>query len=54
MDPFQYDELDEAVTAWEFAGPGNVDDWKPGEDVDHDALARDILEIAIALVRPGP
>lgn len=44
-------DLDAAVSSWEFAGPGNLDSWEPGEDVDYDDLARDILAIAIDLVR---
>lgn len=51
LDQFQLDELDRAVTSWEFAGPGTVDGWEPGLDVDYDLIAKDILEIAIALVR---
>lgn len=51
-DPFQLDELEKAVSSWEFAGPGSVDAWEPGEDMDYDAIAKDIIEIAIALVRP--
>lgn len=51
MDPFQLDELEKAVASWEFAGPGTVDAWAPGQDRNYDNLARDIIEIAIALVR---
>lgn len=45
------DEVDAAIGSFEFAGPGNVEDWEPGEDVDYDALAGDVIDAAMRLAR---
>lgn len=43
-------ELINACASFEFVGPGNTDDWEPGEEVDHDVLAADVINAALALV----
>lgn len=44
------DALAEAVDSFRWAGPGNVSAWEPGEDVDNDSIAADVIVAAEALL----
>lgn len=43
-------ELINACAEFEHNGPGSLDDWEPGEDVDFDALAGAVIQAALDLV----
>lgn len=42
--------LAEAVDQFRRFGPGTTENWEPGEEVDDDSLAADVVNAAAALV----
>lgn len=41
--------LHKAIDRFMWQGPGSVETWEPGEDVDNDELAGDVIQAAMLL-----